>query len=468
MKRGQIVEGFVESCDYPCKARVKCEEGIVAVKNALPGQTVLVRIGRSRDGRADGTLVEVKSRSTFETGRICAHFGDCGGCAYLSMSECDEVNLKGEQMKKLFSGRVSESERKYGTSPIWDGIKQSPKVHGYRNKMEFSFGDETKGGDLNVGLHKRGAFHDIIDTSDCMIVDEDYRTILRLTRDYFREKKTPFYHKTTHSGYLRNLMVRKAAYTGEILVCLVTASSEKWGEDDTDLLNGYKDLLVNAAYEGKLAGLVHIICDSLSDAIIPDKTEVIYGVDFINDRLLGLDFKIGPYSFFQTNSYSAEVLYGMVREYVEKCGGADGKTVYDLYCGTGTIAQIAAPAASKVIGVEIVPEAVEAAVKNAERNGIDNCEFICGDVLKVLDDLSEKPDIIILDPPRDGIHPKALPKIIDYGVDHIVYISCKPTSLERDLEMLLDSGYMIERYGCVNQFPWTKEVETVMLLKKNN
>ena len=468
MKRGQIVEGFVENCDYPCKARVKCEEGIVAVKNALPGQRVLVRIGRSREGRADGTLVEVKSRSTLETGRICAHFGDCGGCAYLSMSEGDEVNLKGEQMKKLFSGRVSESERKYGISPIWDGIRQSPKVYGYRNKMEFSFGDETKGGDLNVGLHKRGAFHDIIDTSDCMIVDEDYRTILRLTRDYFRKKKTPFYHKTTHSGYLRNLMVRKAAYTGEILVCLVSASSEKFGEDDKDLLNGYKDLLVNASYEGKLAGLVHIICDALSDAIIPDKTEVIYGEDHINDRLLGLDFKIGPYSFFQTNSYSAEVLYGMVREYVEKCGGADGKTVYDLYCGTGTIAQIAAPAASKVIGVEIVPEAVEAAVKNAERNGIGNCEFICGDVLKVLDDLDEKPDIIILDPPRDGIHPKALPKIIDYGVDHIVYISCKPTSLERDLEMLLDSGYMIERYGCVNQFPWTKEVETVMLLKKNN
>ncbi|MBP3754737.1 MAG: 23S rRNA (uracil(1939)-C(5))-methyltransferase RlmD [Lachnospiraceae bacterium] len=466
MKRGQIVEGYVESCDYPCKARVKCEEGIVAVKNALPGQKVLVRIGRSRDGRADGTLVEVVGRSTLETGRICAHFGDCGGCAYLSMSEEDEMNLKGEQMKKLFAQRVSQSTSKYGREPEWDGIRQSPKVYGYRNKMEFSFGDETKGGDLNVGLHKRGAFHDIIDTSDCMIVDEDYRTILTLTRDYFRENKTPFYHKTTHSGYLRNLMVRKAAYTGEILVCLVSASSEKWGEDDSILLEGYIKALTSASYTGKLAGIIHIICDALSDAIIPDKTEVIYGEDHINDRLLGLDFKIGPYSFFQTNSYSAEVLYGMVREYVEKCGGADGKTVYDLYCGTGTIAQIAAPSASKVYGVEIIPEAVEAAVKNAERNGIDNCEFICGDVLKVLDDLTDKPDIIILDPPRDGIHPKALPKIIDYGVDHIIYISCKPTSLERDLEELLAGGYMIERYGCVNQFPWTREVETVMLLRK--
>ena len=383
------------------------------------------------------------------------------------MSEGDEVDLKGEQMKKLFSGRISESERKYGKGPVWDGIRQSPKVYGYRNKMEFSFGDETKGGDLNVGLHKRGAFHDIIDISDCLIVDEDYRTVLTVTRDYFREKKTPFYHKTLRSGYLRNLMVRKAAHTGEILVCLVTASSEKWGEDDSNLLDGYIKVLTGASYTGTLKGIVHIICDSLSDAIVPDRTDLIWGEDYINDRLLGLDFKIGPYSFFQTNSYSAEVLYGMVREYVGYCGGAEGKTVYDLYCGTGTIAQIAAPSASKVYGVEIIPEAVRAAVENAERNGISNCEFICGDVLKVLDSLTDKPDIIILDPPRDGIHPKALPKIIDYGVDHIIYISCKPTSLERDLEMFLDRGYMIERYGCVNQFPWTREVETVMLLRKN-
>ena len=467
MKRGQIVEGWVESCDYPCRARVKCDEGIVTVKNALPGQKVVIRIGRSHGERAEGSLVEVKNRSTLETGRICAHFGECGGCAYLSMCGEDQVALKGDQIVRLLAGRIRESSEKYGRAPAWDGIKASPEMYGYRNKMEFTFGNDRIGGELNVGLHKRGAFHDVLDVSDCLIVDEDYRRILTNTRDFFRERDIPFYHRKDHSGYLRNLMVRKAAHTGEILVCPVTASSKAWGTDDSGLLKDYCDMLTGISYDGKLTGIVHIICDTLSDAIIADSSEVLYGQDHISETLLGLTFKIGPFSFFQTNTYSAEVLYLLVRDYVSMCdGGAGGKTVFDLYSGTGTIAQIAAKAAGKAVGVEIVPEAVEAARENARFNGIDNCEFLCGDVLKVLDEIEEKPDLIILDPPRDGIHPKALPKIIAYGVDHIIYISCKPTSLERDLGPLLDSGYEIVRYACVDQFPWTKEVETVMLLKK--
>ncbi len=467
MKRGQIVEGWVESCEYPCRARVKCDEGIVTVKNALPGQEVVIRIGRSHGERAEGTLIEVKNRSTLETGRICAHFGECGGCAYLSMSGDSQVSLKGDQIIRLLASRVSQSKELYGREPVWDGIKASPVMYGYRNKMEFSFGNEVIGGELNVGLHKRGAFHDILDVSDCLIVDEDYRTIIAETRDFFRERKIPFYHRKDHSGYLRNLMVRKAAHTGEILVCPVTASAAAYGSDDTKLLEDYCNMLAGLTYKGKLTGIVHIICGTLSDAIIADDTKLLYGQGYINEKLLGLDFKIGPFSFFQTNTYSAEVLYSLIREYVEMCdGGAEGKTVFDLYSGTGTIAQIAAYAAKKAVGVEIVPEAVEAARENAAANGITNCEFLCGDVLKVLDDIDEKPDIIILDPPRDGIHPKALPKIISYGVDYIVYISCKPTSLERDLGPLLEAGYEIERYACVDQFPWTKEVETAMLLKK--
>ena len=176
-----------------------------------------------------------------------------------------------------------------------------------------------------------------------------------------------------------------------------------------------------------------------------------------------MKFKISTFSFFQTNSYSAEVLYQTARDYVGDLGGSD-KTVFDLYSGTGTIAQLMAPAAGKVIGVEIVEEAVEAAKKNAAANGLDNCEFIAGDVLKVLDEVEEKPDMIILDPPRDGIHPKALPKIIKYAVDHIVYISCKPTSLVRDLEVFLENGYRVDKAVAVDQFPWTANVETVVLL----
>ena len=202
-----------------------------------------------------------------------------------------------------------------------------------------------------------------------------------------------------------------------------------------------------------------------------DCTQVLYGQEFFYEELLGLRFKISTFSFFQTNSYGAEVLYETVREYVGSLGQTDSaadRVVYDLYSGTGTIAQLMAPVAEKVIGVEIVEEAVEAARKNAADNGLDNCEFLAGDVLKVLDEISEKPDLIILDPPRDGIHPKALPKIIRYGVEHIIYISCKPTSLVRDLETFLACGYRVERAAAVDQFPWTANVETVVLLSHRN
>ena len=197
---------------------------------------------------------------------------------------------------------------------------------------------------------------------------------------------------------------------------------------------------------------------------VENSTEVLYGQSWFKEELLGLSFTISPFSFFQTNSLGAEVLYSTARDFI--AAGADGAEVYDLYSGTGTIAQVIAPAAKHVTGVEIIEEAVEAAKENAKLNGLDNCDFIAGDVLKVLDDISEKPDYIILDPPRDGIHPKALDKIIDYGVDSLVYISCKPTSLARDLEVFLARGYKVTRLACVDMFPGTYHVETVALLSK--
>ena len=196
-----------------------------------------------------------------------------------------------------------------------------------------------------------------------------------------------------------------------------------------------------------------------------DETRVLYGEDVIYEELLGLRFKISTFSFFQTNSLGAEVLYSKAREYV---GSTNDKMIFDLYSGTGTIAQILAPVAKKVVGVEIVAEAVEAAKENAELNGLNNCEFIAGDVLKVIDDIKDKPDLIVLDPPRDGIHPKALQKIIDFGVARIVYISCKPTSLARDLVILQEQGYKVEKACAVDMFPQTVHVETVVKLHRKD
>ena len=471
MKKGQVYEGSVVRVDFPNKGIVCVGEETAVVKNSLPGQKVKFSVNKVRKGKAEGRLLEVTEKSPLETGRTCSLFGLCGGCTYLSLPYEEQLKVKEEQVKRLLDSVLNKQEEAW----TFEGIKGSPKAYEYRNKMEFSFGDEYKDGPLALGMHKRGSFYDIVTVVDCEIVDADYRLILQTVRDYFARSKVSFFHRMSHEGYLRHLLVRKASRTGEILVALVTTSQDPWqgemaveGSLDADaLITGFKDLLLSQEQEGKLvgkfAGILHITNDSIADVVQSDRTELLYGQEFFYEELLGLKFKISTFSFFQTNSYSAEVLYQTARDYVGDLGGSD-KTVFDLYSGTGTIAQLMAPAAGKVIGVEIVEEAVEAAKKNAAANGLDNCEFIAGDVLKVLDEVEEKPDMIILDPPRDGIHPKALPKIIKYAVDHIVYISCKPTSLVRDLEVFLENGYRVDKAVAVDQFPWTANVETVVLL----
>ena len=476
MKKGQVYEGTVVRVDFPNKGIVCVGEETAVVKNSLPGQKVKFSVNKVRKGKAEGRLLEVTEKSPLETGRTCSLFGVCGGCTYLSLPYEEQLKVKEEQVKRLLDSVLNKQEEAW----IFEGIKGSPKAYEYRNKMEFSFGDEYKDGPLALGMHKRGSFYDIVTVADCEIVDADYRLILQTVRDYFARAKVSFFHRMSHEGYLRHLLVRKASRTGEILVALVTTSQDPWqGETavegsvnalDADALTaGFKDLLLSLEQDGKLigkfAGILHITNDSIADVVQSDHTELLYGQEYFYEELLGLKFKISTFSFFQTNSYSAEVLYQTAREYVGDLGGSD-KTVFDLYSGTGTIAQLMAPAAGKVIGVEIVEEAVEAAKKNAAANGLDNCEFIAGDVLKVLDEVEEKPDMIVLDPPRDGIHPKALPKIIAYGVDHIVYISCKPTSLVRDLEVFLENGYRVDKAVAVDQFPWTANVETVVLLSQ--
>ena len=471
MKKGQVYEGSVVRVDFPNKGIVCVGDETAVVKNSLPGQKVKFSVNKVRKGKAEGRLLEVTEKSPLETGRTCSLFGLCGGCTYLSLPYEEQLKVKEEQVKRLLDSVLNKQEEAWA----FEGIKGSPKAYEYRNKMEFSFGDEYKDGPLALGMHKRGSFYDIVTVADCEIVDADYRLILQTVRDYFARAKVSFFHRMSHEGYLRHLLVRKASRTGEILVALVTTSQDPWqgetaveGSLDVDaLITGFKDLLLSLEQDrklaGKFAGILHITNDSIADVVQSDRTELLYGQEYFYEELLGLKFKISTFSFFQTNSYSAEVLYQTARDYVGDLGGSD-KTVFDLYSGTGTIAQLMAPAAGKVIGVEIVEEAVEAAKKNATANGLDNCEFIAGDVLKVLDEVEEKPDMIILDPPRDGIHPKALPKIIAYGVDHIVYISCKPTSLVRDLEVFLENGYRVDKAVAVDQFPWTANVETVCQL----
>ena len=501
MKKGQIVEGVIERIDFPNKGVITTEEGkLVIVKNGVQGQKVSASINKIRKGKCEGRLLEVLEKSPLELEEPgCVHFSECGGCTYQTLPYEEQLTMKAAQVKKLIDDVIAPISEGYE----FLGIKASPTQKAYRNKMEFSFGDAYKDGPLALGMHKRGSFYDIVPVPECQIVDEDFRTVLMTTLEFFTEKGCPFYHKLRHAGYLRHLLVRKAVKTGEILVDLVTTTQlecvgnagaegeqqapkvTQAGEanamqadlqaQEVALLEAWKDALLAKIYKGKMTGILHTKNDSLADVVANDGTDILYGQDYFYEELLGLRFKITPFSFFQTNSLGAEVLYETAREFIgDALGGAAcdgkeenaGKVVFDLYSGTGTIAQMLSPVAGKVIGVEIIEEAVEAAKINAELNGLHNCEFIAGDVLKVIDTIEEKPDYIVLDPPRDGIHPKALEKIIHYGVPQMVYISCKPTSLARDLEVLQARGYKVEKVCCVDMFPNTVHTESICKLVK--
>ncbi len=476
MKKGQEYIGVVDRVNFPNKGIVRIE-GFqeedqkeedkeedkpslppvkIVVKDVLPGQMIKFRLTKNASGRKEGRLLKVVTPSERE-GRVppCPHFGSCGGCAYQTMPYKEQLRLKEEQGKQLLQGFLKEET-------IWEGILGSPREFRYRNKMEYSFGDEVKDGDIMLGMHKKGSFYDVLTTDQCQIVEEDFNRIVNGTLKIAKEFGLTYYHKITHSGYLRHLLVRRAIKTGEILVHLVTTSAwEIMNKKEDEFFSVWKNTLLSTCLDGRIKGIVHTINDRVADVICTDSTKVLFGEDFFFEELLDLKFKISSFSFFQTNSLGAEVLYRKVREYI---GGTKDKVIFDLYSGTGTIAQLLAPVAKKVIGVEIVEDAVEAARDNARRNGLLNCEFLAGDVLQVLDTIKEKPDYIVLDPPRDGVHKKALEKIIGYQVERMVYISCKPTSMARDLELLCGAGYKVEKVCMVDMFPETVNVETVVML----
>lgn len=456
MKKGQVWEGIVKEVDFPNKGKVFLpeEDRTVIVKNTVPGQKIRFSVNKIRKGKAEGRLLEVLKPSEKEIPSVCPHFGQCGGCTYQNLPYEEQLAMKESQIKKMMDEAVNG---KY----VWEGVKPSPVKQAYRNKMEFSFGDEYKDGPIALGMHKRGSFHDIVNVTDCQIVDEDYRKILDCTLEAARESGLLYYHRMRHTGYFRHLLVRKAVKTEEILVDLVTTTET----DAQAFLDTWVKKLLELELDGKMAGILHTKNDSVADVVKDEGTEVLYGQDYFYEELLGLKFKITLFSFFQTNSLGAEVLYETAREYI---GDINEKVIFDLYSGTGTIAQILAPVAKKVVGVEIVEEAVEAAKENAALNGLDNCTFWAGDVLKVIDELGEVPDLIMLDPPRDGVNPKALMKILNFGVDRLVYIACKPTSLARDLEMIQGRGYKVEKISCVDLFPNTYHVETVAVMSREH
>lgn len=450
MKKRDIIEFEIGKMEFGGVSISQYGDRRIKMKGGIKGQKVKAAVKRTGRGKADVKMVELLERSPIETAEVCPHFEGCGGCTMLSVDYAKQLEIKEEQVLELF-----EDAGIRGFEFL--GVQGSPDNVGYRNKMEYTFGDEVKGGPLTLGLHKKGRHIDIQTVDGCMLVDSDFNTILKESLAFFQDAELPYYRVVNHEGYLRNLVVRKGIHTDEIMVNIVTSSQCEFD------MNKFADMINGLELKGNVVSILHTINDGLADAVQCDEMRILYGVDYLHEEILGLKFKISPFSFFQTNTKGAEQLYTIARDFI---GDHSNKVVFDLYSGTGSIGQLMAEKAKKVYGIEIIEEAVVAANENAKLNGLDNCEFIAGDVKDTVKSLDVKPDLIIVDPPRPGIHKQAIKDICDFGAKEIVYISCNPKTLVDDLKDFIGYGYRPEKVKCMDMFPNTPHCESVVKLYK--
>lgn len=382
---------------------------------------------------------------------VCSHSEFCGGCIYQGVPYKEQLAEKEKQVHEFLSAK--------GVTPQkLDVIEGCSNSYNYRNKMEYTFGDFVKDGEITLGMHRKKNFMSIITVDECQLVDNDFNVILDGVLSFVKEREYPFYHKRSHKGLMRNLIIRKGMRTGELLVNIVTTSEEGFDE------KGFVDMLLSLELRNNIVGILRTLNDNIADAVNCEKLLTLWGRDYYMEKILDLDFKVSAFSFFQTNVEAAERLYSEALALVDSF---EGKSVFDLYCGTGTISQILALRAKKVLGIELVAEAVDSAKENAALNGLSNCDFIAGDVFEVLKSVSEKPDVIVVDPPRVGIQPKALDKIIEYDVPEIVYISCNPKTMADNLRYMKYYGYECVYLKPFDNFPLTKHIESIALLRKH-
>ncbi len=469
MKRGDEISVHITDYAFGGRgiAKLETEHGhfVVFVDNTFPGQTVRVRIETKRKNYAEAKLLEVVTRSEFETEQ---RFQEISGGPYIHVPVAKQEEVKQESTLTNF-------ERLSGIKSVrdhFDGLISSPKHYFYRNKMEYSFSSIEHDLETNeelddafaLGFKRRGTWWKVESLNKASgMFDEEWETKLREIRLYLKATNLPAWHPPKKTGFFRHLVVRKSFYTNQILINLVTSS------DDNKQFNAshFADYLQNLL-PGRIAGLWHTENDNVADrAKIENGTsKLIFGEEVIEEVLSGLTFQISMESFFQTNPACAELLYAKALDYVFEEAIPQEKVVMDLFCGTGTIGQLLAKRNPnvKIVGVDIIEKAIEDAKKNAKKNGIHSIDFYAADVGKFL---KEYPNYqgniscIVLDPPRAGIAPKTLQKVIDLGAEHIVYISCNPSTQARDANTLSEAGYTMEKYALVDQFPHTGHIESI-------
>lgn len=381
--------------------------------------------------------------------KVCSVYGKCGGCKYLDIDYNKQLENKVKKVNEIFEMNKLSFEN-------FKSIYSSPLVYEYRNKMEYTFGDEIKDGPTNLGLRGRKRKYDVYECSDCLLVDNDFNVILKNTLEFFREKNIPHRNFRSHKGFLRNLGIRKGINTNEIMILLAT-SLDKGYEND---IEEWKDMILQSDLSGKIVSILNIMTDSKANVVKADDKKLLYGNDYFNEKIYNLSFKISPFSFFQTNTKGAELLYEKTIDKIK-----DSDIIFDLFSGTGTISLLTSQKAKKVYSIEIIKESVESAKENAEINGIKNVEFICGDVKDKIKSIKDKSDYVIFDPPRAGLHKDILKFIIENGFENIIYVSCNPTTLAENLR-ILNEFYLINSIELVDMFPHTDHVESVVLMTK--
>lgn len=448
-KNKPIIEIEITDSKYPSIGLATYHDKPMEAKHTFPGQTILGRHLKYKRGIGQVMVLEKSKKAPWEIEPPCPHYESCGGCTSQEAPYEKQMEMLSKDVLALLESNGIEIGH-------YNGIDPSPSQYHYRNKMEYTFGDETKGGPLALGMHYKNKKNSIITTDHCLIVPEDFNTILKATLDYFTEKDLPYYRVMARTGILRNLIIRHATSSKELMVILVTTSSPQVDAKE------WAKVMESLSLNENLVSLYHIQNDSLQDAVVPEKIIHLSGKTEITETLLGTKFKITPMSFFQTNSKGAETIYS---EVIRMAGNLKEKEVFDLYCGTGTIGNLVAPYAKFVTGVEIIQEAADIANENAELNGNTNTNFIAGDVKDVLENLVKKPDLIILDPPRSGLHPKALAYALAFNAPEIIYISCNPKTLAEDLK-IMSKSYKIKELTLIDNFPNTSHVEALVLMTR--
>jgi len=459
LKKGLEVDLQIESVSFGGQGVARLDGLVIFVAGGYTGDRVRAKLTKIKKNFAEARVVDVMEPSPDRVAPPCSHFGLCGGCKMQDLDYTAQLEIKRNNVAEIFE-RIGMFASVDVPTPL-----ASPRLFGYRNKMEFTFGDRPwlltdqpdQVTDFALGLHIPQRYDKVLTIDECHLTTPVVNRLLRFMRPFARTSGLPAYSVRTHEGFWRFLVVRESAHTGHLMVNIITSRADA-------AIQERMRLEIPAAIP-EVTSLINGISSRRSQVAQSEEEVVLTGNRVIEETLGPYRFEISSNSFFQTNSHAAEILYQTALSMAELTGT---ETVYDLYSGTGSIAIFVSPHARRVIGVELVSDAVRDAVRNAEQNGIRNCEFHSGDLKNVIGNLTITPDVVILDPPRSGLHPDVVQSLLEVKPRRIVYVSCNPATQARDLEILCRETYVLDRLQPVDMFPHTYHIENVAQLTRRS